>query len=282
MLSCVWFFETTWTTAHQSSLSIIPQSLPKLMSAESVMPSQNHILYCLLLLLPSIIPSIRVFSNESALCIRSLKYCSFSFSISLFNEYSGLICFRIIWFDLLAVQETLKRLLQQRSSKASILWHSAFFTVQLSHPYMTTGKTIALTIQTFVGKVIPLIFNMLSRFIIPFIPRNKHLLISWLQTLTAVILESKKVKSVTISIFPPSICHEMMGPDAMIFIFWNQSFKPEFLLSTFTFTKRLLNSSLSAIRVVSSAYLRLLVVLPPVLILVCASSSLAFHMMNSA
>ena len=281
MLSCVWLFETTWTTAHQASVSFtISQILPKLMSIESVMPSKNLILCCPLLLLLSIIPSIRVFSNESALC---LKYWSFSFSISPFNEYSGLICFRVDWFDLLAVQETPKSLLQQHSSKASFLQCSAFFTVQLSYLYMTTGKTSSLTIQTFVGKVIPLILNMLSRFVIPFLPRSKRLLFSWLQSLSTVILESKKVKSVTVSIFSPSICHEMMGPDAMIFIFWILSFKPAFPLSSFTFIKRLFNSSLlSAIRVVPSAYLRLLIVLPEILIPACASSSLAFRMMNCA
>ena len=147
----------------------------------------------------------------------SSRYWSFSFSISPSSEYSGLIPFRIDWFDLLAVQGTLKSLLQHHSSKASILWHSAFFTVQLSHPYTTTGKTIALTRWTFVGKVIPLLFNMLSRLVIAFLPRSKCLLISWLQSPSAVILESKKIKSV--SIVSPSICHEVMRPDAMIFVF---------------------------------------------------------------
>ena len=172
-----------------------------------------------LLLLPSIFPSIRVFSNESVLCIRWPKYWSFTFSISLSNEYSGLISFRIDWFDLLAVQGTLKGLLQHHSSKASILWHSAFFMVQLSHSHMTTGKTIALTIQPFVGKVISQLFNMLSRFVIAFLPRSKHLLISCLQSPSAVILEPKKIKSVPVSIVSPSICHEVIGLDAMIFIF---------------------------------------------------------------
>ena len=151
------------------------------MSIESVMPS-NHLILCRpLLLLPSIFPSIRVFSNESALHIRWPEYWSFSFSISPSNEHSGLITFRMDWLDLLAVQGTLKSLLQHHSSKASILQHSAFFIVQLSHPYMTTGKTIALTRRTFVGKVMSLLFNMLSRFVITFLPRSKHLLISWLQ-----------------------------------------------------------------------------------------------------
>ena len=171
------------------------------MSIESVMPS-NHLIFCHPLLLPpSIFPSIRVFSNESVLCIRWPKYWSFSFSISLSNEYSGLISFRMDWLDLPAVQGTLKSLLQYHSSKASILWHSAFFIVQLSHPYMTTGKTIALTRWTFVGKVISLLFNILSSLVITFLPRSKCLLISWLQSPSAVILEPKKIKSVTASIF---------------------------------------------------------------------------------
>ena len=158
------------------------------------MPS-NHLILCRpLLLLPSIFPSIRVFSNESVLCIRWPKYWSFSFSISPSNEPSELISFRRDWLDLLAIQETLKSLLQHHSSKASILWHSAFFIVQLSHPYMTTGKTIALTRQTFVGKVMSLLLNMLSRLVITFLPRSKRLLISWLQSPSAVILEPRKIK----------------------------------------------------------------------------------------
>ena len=157
-----------------------PWSPPKPMCIELVMPSNHFILCRLLLLLPSIFLSIRVFSNESALHIRWPKYWSFSFNISPTNEHLGLISFRMDWLDLLAVQGTLKSLLQHHSSKASILWHSAFFIVQLSHPYMTTGKTIALTRWNFVGKVLSLLFNMLSRFIISFLPRNKHLLISWL------------------------------------------------------------------------------------------------------
>ena len=155
--------------------------------------SSNHLILCHPLFLPpSIFPSIKVFSNESALCIRWPKYWNFSFSISPSNEYSGLISFRMDWLDLLAVQGTLKSLLQHHSSKASILWHSAFFTVQLSHPYVTTGKTIALTRRTFVGKVMSLLFNMLSRLVITFLPRSKRLLISWLQSPSAVILAPKK------------------------------------------------------------------------------------------
>ena len=174
-------FASPWTAAHQASLSITnSQSLLKLMSIKLVMPS-NHLILCHpLLFLPSIFPSIRVFFNESALHIRWPKYWSFSFSISPSNEYSGLISFRIDWLDLLAVQGTLKSLLQHHSSKASILWCPAFFIVQLSHPYTTTGKTIALTRQTIVGKVMSLLFNMLSSLIIVFLPRSKRLLISWL------------------------------------------------------------------------------------------------------
>ena len=160
------------------------------------MPS-NHLIFCHPLL-PSIVPSIRVFSNESVLCIRWPKYWSFSFSISPSNEYSGLISFRMDWLDLLAVQGTLKSLLQHHSSKASILRCSAFFIVQLSHPYMITGKTIALTRQTFVGKVMSLFFSMLSMLVIAFLPRSKHLLISRLQSTSTVILEPKKIKSVTV------------------------------------------------------------------------------------
>ena len=175
-LSHARIFVTPWTAAVQTSLSITSsRSTLRLMSIKSVMPS-NHLILCR----PFLPPSIRVFSNESVLCIRWPKYWSFSISISPSNEYSGLISFRIDWLDLLAVQGTLKRLLQHHSSKASILWHAALFTVQLSHPYMTTGKIIALTRQTFVGKVMSLLFNMLSRLVIAFLPRSKRLLISWL------------------------------------------------------------------------------------------------------
>ena len=190
LLSHVQLFATPWTAARYASLSFtISQSLLKLISIESVMPSNRLILYHPLLLPPSIFPSVRVFSNESVLHIRWPKYSSFSFNISPSNEHSGLISFRINWFDLLGVQGTLKSLLQHHSSKASILRHSTFFMVQLSHPYVTTGKTIALTRRTFVGKVMSLLFNTLFRFVIAFLPRSKHLLISWLQTPSAVILE---------------------------------------------------------------------------------------------
>ena len=181
------------------------------------MQSNHLILCCPLLLPPSVVPSIRVFSNESALHIMWPKYWSFSISPS--NEYSGLISFRMDWLDLLAVQGTLKSLLQHHSSKVSVLRCSAFFIVQLSHPHMTTGKTIALIRQTFLDKVMSLLFNVLSRLVINFLSRSKSLLISWLQSPSAVILESKNVKSVTVSTVSPSICHEMMGPDAMILVF---------------------------------------------------------------
>ena len=179
MLSHVQPFVTPWTAAHQASLSFtISQSLLKLMSIESVMPC-NHLILCHpLLLLLSIFPSIRVSSSESTLCIKWPNYWSFSISPS--NEYSGLISFRLDWLDLLAVQETLKSLLQHHNSKASVLWCSAFFMVQPSHPYITTGKTTALTIRTLIDKVMSMFFNTLSKFVIVFLPRNKYLLISWL------------------------------------------------------------------------------------------------------
>ena len=194
-LSRVRLFATPWIAAGQASLSITSsRSLLKLMSVESVMPSNHFILCCPLLLLLSIFLSIRLFSKESVLCIKWPKYWSFSFNISSSNEYSGLISFRMDWLDLLSVQGTLKSLLQHHSSKASILLCSTFFIVQLSHPHMTTGKTIALTRQTFVGKVMSLLFNMLSRLALAFLSRSKHLLISWLQSLFAVILEPPKIK----------------------------------------------------------------------------------------
>ena len=177
----------------------------------------NHLILCHpLLLMPSIFPSIWVFSNESALHIRWPKYWSFSFNITPSNEHPGLIYFRVDWLDLLVVHRTLKSILQYHSSKASILRRSAFFTVQLSHSYMTTGKTIALTRRTFVGKVMSLIFNMLSGLVITFLPRSKHFLISWLQSRSAVILEPPKIKSDTVSTVFPSICYEVMRTDAMI------------------------------------------------------------------
>ena len=211
-LTRVWLFVTPWSVALQASLSITnSQSLLKVTSIELVMPS-NHLILCHpLLLLPSIFPSIRVFSKESVLRIRWPKCWSFSFNISPSNEHSGLISFRKDWLDLLAVQGTLKGLLQHHSSKISILQCSAFFIVQLSHSYMTTGKTIALTRWTFVSKVMCLLFNMLSRLVKAFLPRRKRLLISWLQSPSAAILEPSKIRSLTVSIVSPSICHEVMA-----------------------------------------------------------------------
>ena len=196
-------FATPWTAAHQASLSITnSQSLLKLMSIKSVMPS-NHLILCHpLLLLLSISPNIRVFSNESVLPIRWPKYCSFGLSISPSNEYSGLISFRNDWLNLLADQETFRSLLQHHSSKASILQVLSFLYSQLSQPYMTAGKTIALTRQAFVGKVMSLLFNMLSRLVIDCLPRSKCLLISGLQSPSVMILEPKEIKSLTVSTVP--------------------------------------------------------------------------------
>ena len=213
---------TPWIAARQAFLSITNSwSSLRLTSIESVVPSSHLILGRPLLVLPPIPPSIRVFSNESTLRMRWPKYWNFSFSIIPSKEISGLISFRMDWLDLLAVQGTLKSLLQHHSSKASILLRSAFFIVQLSHPYMTIGKTKDLTRWTFVGKVMSLLFNMLSRLVITFLPRSKHLLVSWLQSPYAVILEPRRIKSATVS---PSICHEVMGPDATILVFWMLSF----------------------------------------------------------
>ena len=185
------------------------RSLPKFISIESVMPS-NHLILCHpLLFLPSTFPSI--FSNELALCIRWPKCWSFSFSINLSKEYLGLMSFRIDWFGLLGAQGALKGLLQHHSLKSSIIWHSAFFMFHLSHPYMNTAKTIALASQIFDSKVMSLLFNILFKFAIAFLPRSKRLLISWLQSSPAVILEPKEIKSVTVSTFPPSICHQVMA-----------------------------------------------------------------------
>ena len=251
------------TSAYSNSCPLSQWCHPNISSCHPLLPL-------------SIIPSIRVFSNESFLCIRWPKYWNFSIRISPFNEHSGLISFRMLWLDLLAVQGTLKSLLQHLNSKTSILWCSAFFIIQLSHPHMTSGKTIALTRWNFVGKVMSLLFNMLSRLVIAFLPRNKCLLISWLWSPSAVILETKKIKSVTVSTVSPSICHEVMGPDAVILVFWMVSFKPTFSVSSFTFIKRLLSySSISAGSVVSSAYLRLLIFLWAVLIssAMCNASS---------
>ena len=210
-LSRVWFFVTTWTAERQASLNFtISWSLLKLMSIESVIPP-NHVILCRpLLLLPSIFPSNRVFSNESVLCLSWPKYWSFTFIIGPSNEYAGLISFRIDWLGLLAVQGTLKSLLQHHSSKASILHHSAFFMVQISHPYISTGKTIALTRWTFVKKVMSLLFNMLSGFVIAFLLRSNHL-----NFMAAVTIcrdfGAQENKVFTVSIISPSVCQEVMS-----------------------------------------------------------------------
>ena len=260
-LSHVKLFATPWTAAHQASLSITnSQSLLELMSIKSVMPS-DHLILCH--------PLSSIFSHCQHQGL--FWWVSSSYQVAKVLEFllqhqfenSGLISFRIDWLHLLAIQETLKSLLQHHSSKASILRHSAFFIIQLSHPYMTTGKTIPLTRWTFVVKVMSLLFNMLYRLIITFLPRSKHLLISWLQSPTAMILKNKKIQSLTVSTVSPAICHEVMGPDAMIVAFWMLCFKPTFSLSSFTFIKTLFSSSsLSAIRVVSSAYLKLIDISP--------------------
>ena len=250
LLSHVRIFATPWITPHQASPSITnSRSSLRLASIQSVMPSSHLIICHPLLLLPPMLPQIRVFSKESTLRMRWLKYWSFSFNISPSKEYPGLISFRMDWLDLLAVQRALKGLLQHHSSKASILRHSAFFIVQLSHTYVTTGKTIALTRQTFVGKVMSLLFNMLSRLVITFLPRSKRLLISWLQSPSEMILEPPKIKSDTVSTVSPSISHEVMGPDAMILVLWMLSFKPTFSLSSFTFIKRLFSSSWTTLQI---------------------------------
>ena len=283
--SRVQLFVTPWISARQASMSItitISRSSLKLTSIKSVMPSSHLILSRPLLLLPPIPPSIKVFPNESTLCMRWPNYWSFSFSIIPSKEIPGLISFRMDWLDLPAVQGTLKSLLQHHSSKVSILRRSAFFTVQVSHPHMTTGKTIALTRWTFVGQVMSLLFNMLPRLIITFLPRSKHLLISWLQSPSAVTWEPKKNKVShcfhCFSIYFPwsdgTRCHASFSEC------WALS---QLCHSPFTFIKRLFSSSsLSDIRVVSSVYLRLLIFLLAILIPACASSSPAFLMMYSA
>ena len=219
LLSRVQLFATSLIAARQASLSITnSRSSLRLTSIESVMPSSHLILCRPLLLLPPICPSIRVFSNVSALRMRWPKYWSFSCSIIPSKEIPGLISFRMDWLDLLAVQGTLKSCLQHHSSKVSILQHSAFFAGHV-HPYMTTGKTTTLTRQTFLGKIMSLLFNMLSRLFMAFLPSSKRLLISRLQSPSAMILEPRKIKSDTVSTVSPSISHEVMGPDAMIFVF---------------------------------------------------------------
>ena len=226
--SRVRLFETPWAAACQASLSITNSwSLFKLMSIESVMPS-NHLILCCPLLLPSIFPNTRVFSSESVLRFRWPKYWSFSFSISLPVNVQDWFPLGLTGLIYLKSKGLFKSLLQHSSANASIIWHSAFFIVQLWHPYMTTGKTWVSTRQTFVGKVMPLLFNMLSKLVIAFLPRSKHLLISWLQLPSAVILEPRKRKSVTVSIVCPSVSHEGVRPEAMMLVFWMLSFKPTF------------------------------------------------------
>ena len=221
-------FVTPWTAARQASLSITnSQSLPKPMSIELVMPS-NH----LILSSPSP-PVLNLFQHQGLFKWVSsshqvAKVLGFQLQISPTNEHTGLISFRMDWMDLLTVQRTLKSLLQHHSTKASILWCSAFFTVQLSHPNMTTGKTIALTRRTLVGKVMFLLLKILSRLVITFLPRSKHLLISWLQSPSAMIWRPPKIKSDTVSTVSLSISQEVMGQNAVIFVFWMLSFKPTF------------------------------------------------------
>ena len=233
LLICVRFFATPWITARQASLSITnSRNLLKLMPIVSVMPSSHLILCRPLLLRPQSLWASGSFPT-------SQLFAWGGESIGVSDSASVLpIFFRMDWFYLLAVQGSLKSLLQHHSSKASSFQHSAFLTVQLSHPYMTTGKTIALTSRTFVGKVMSLLFNMLCRLVITFLSRSKCLLISWLQSESAVILEPQKIKSDTVSTVSPSISHEVMGQDAMILVFWMLSFMPTFSLSSFTFIKR--------------------------------------------
>ena len=225
---------TPWTGERQASLSITnSRSSPKLMSIESVMPS-NHLILCHpILLLPSIFPSIRVFSNKLVICVRLPKYWSFRFSISPSNVYSGLISFRLDWLDLLAVQGTL-----ESSPTTEFRSINSVLNIRYS-PTLTSihdhWKTIDLTRWTFVDKIMSLLFNMLSRLVITFLPRSKSLLISWLQSPSAVIWKHRKIKSDTVSTVSPSICHEVMGLDAMIFVFWMLSFKPDFFTLLFHF-----------------------------------------------
>ena len=232
LFSCSILSDSLWPHGLQHTRLPCSSSSPRACSNSCPLSQWCH---------PTILPSVVLFClqsfSPSVLCIRWPKYWKFSFSISSSNEYSALISFKIDCFDLLGIQGTLKGLFQHHSLKASILWHSAFFMVQLSHPYMTTGKTIALTIWIFVSKVMSLLFNMLSRLVIAFLPRSKCLLISWLHSPSTVILEPKKIKSVTISSVSPSICHGVMRLDAMIFVFRVLSFTPVFSLSSFTFMK---------------------------------------------
>ena len=280
-LSHVQLFVTPWTAAWQASMSITnSQSLLKLMCIELVIPSNHFILSS-----PS--PAFNHSQHQGLFqwvssSHQMAKLLEFQLKHQSFWWMFRTDFLRLDWLDLLAGQGTFKNILQHHTWKASILQCSVLFIVQFSHPYMTTGKTIALTRWNFVGKVMSLLFNMLSRLVITFLLRSKHLLISWMQSLSAVILEPKKIKSVTVSIVSPSICHKVMGLDAMMLVFWMLSFKATFSLFSFTFIKRFFSSSLlSAIRVVSSAYLKLLIFLLAILIPACDLPSPAFTMMYS-
>ena len=281
-LSHVQLFATPWTAACQASLSITnSQSLFKFMSIEPVMPS-NYLILChpFSSCLQSF-PASGSFPSESVFASGGQSIGSFRCSIRPSNEYSGLISFSMDWLDLLAVQGTLKSLLQHHNSKASILQHSAFFMVQLLHPYMTTGKTIALTRWTFVGKVTSLLFNILSRLIIAFLPRSKCLLSSWLQSPSAVISEPKKIVSYCFHYFS-IYCHEVMGLDAMILVFWMLSFNPTVSLSSFTFMKRLFSSSLLCRKGTAICISEVIDIFPEIFIPAYASSSTAFCILYSA
>ena len=235
-------FNSLWPHGLQNARLPCPSLSPWVCSNSCSLTQWCHPIVSSSLVLFSF-PSIRGFSNELSLCIRWPKYWSFSFSISPSNKHPGLISFGMDWLDLLVVQGTLKSLLHCHNLSALILQLSAFFMTQFSHSYMSCGKTIAST-NTFVGKVMFLFFNTLSRFVIAVLPRSKHLLISWLKSRSALILKPKRIKSNSVFTFSPSICHEVIGPDAMIFVFWMLSFKIVFSLSSFTFIKRFFSSSL--------------------------------------
>ena len=269
-LSCVWLLATPWL---QHARPPCPSQTPKVHPNPRPLSQWRHPTIS-----SSVIPHALNLSQHQGLLKwvssshQAAKVLEFQLQHQSFQWTPRTDLPQDDWLDLFAVQHTLKSLLQHHSSKASILWHSAFFINQLSHPYMITGKTIALTTRTFVDKVMSPLFNKLSRLIMTFLPWNKHLLTLWLQSPSAVILGPRKIKSATVFTISPPICHKVMGPVAMIWVFWMLSFKPTFSLSSSTFIKRLLSSSsLSAIRVVSSAYLRLLIFLLAILIPACVS-----------
>ena len=264
LLSNVWLFATPCTAANLGAGLLCPSPTPSVCSNSCPLSQGRHptnsasvVSFCSCL---QFFPASGSFLRSQFFASGGQSYWSFNFSTSPSNEYSGLISFTIDWIDLLE-SKRLSRVFSNTIIQKKIFWCLAFFRVQLSHSYMTAGKTIALTRRTFVSKVMSLLFNILSGFVIAFFPRNKHLLISWLQSQSAVILEPKKIKSVTISIVSPSICHEVMGLDTMILVLWMLSFKPAFSLSSFTFKRVFNSSSPSAIWVVSSAYLKLLIFL---------------------